>query len=98
MSSSALATTTFAPAPTTAWISAARAASRCSIPATTVQTRAIAPAMPVIGQATAQETAGAIVRVTEQVTARAIVGTRAAATGRIRRIETEATPAMPAIA
>ena len=41
-SSSASATTTFAPAPTTGWISAARAASRCSIPVRIVRMRAIA--------------------------------------------------------
>src|SRR5258708_15705981 len=68
MSSSASETTISALAPATAWIGAERAASRCSIPETTVRVAAIAPAI----SATVREIELAIA-VTVQEIAEAIV-------------------------
>lgn len=75
--SSALAITAFAQAPAIGWTSAARAASRCSIPERTDRAAAIAPATSAIAQVTAQATV-VIVQVIEAVTARAIVPIKAA--------------------
>src|SRR5262245_57069257 len=100
MSSSASATTTSAPAPTTGWIFVAKAASRCSTPEPIVRTRVTVPAIArgivqvtVLAIVAIGPVIAAIVLATAAATGPVIVVIEASAIARKRRIVAAAAPA-----